>query len=60
MRGVGHDSASLAGGDSASLAGPTAKRALLAHATTLDPLAYVLDIGPPGTGLGCSWHRPRC
>jgi hypothetical protein len=26
----------------------------------LDPLAHILDVGPPNTGLGSSWHRRRC
>jgi hypothetical protein len=26
----------------------------------LDPLAHILDIGPPSTGLRSSWHRRRC
>jgi hypothetical protein len=29
---------------------------ILAIAATLDPLAHILDISPPGAGLGCSWH----
>jgi hypothetical protein len=28
--------------------------------TALDPLAHILDVGPPSTGLGSSWHRQRC
>jgi hypothetical protein len=30
---------------------------VLTGAATLDPLAHILDVGPPGAGLGSSWHR---
>jgi len=29
----------------------------LTLAATFDPLAHILDVGPPLAGLGCSWHR---
>jgi hypothetical protein len=35
-------------------------RALLSISAALDPLAHILDIGPPSTGLRSSWHRRRC
>jgi hypothetical protein len=36
------------------------RRAPLNIPTALDPLAHILDFGPPSTGLGSSWHRRRC
>jgi hypothetical protein len=33
--------------------------AALTVSAALDALAHVLDIGPPSTGLGSSWHRRR-
>jgi hypothetical protein len=35
-------------------------RTPLSIPTALDPLAHILDFGPPSTGLGSSWHRRRC
>jgi hypothetical protein len=35
-------------------------RTPLSIPTALDPLAHILDVGPPSTGLGSSWHRRRC
>jgi hypothetical protein len=35
-------------------------RAPLSISAALDPLAHILDVGPPSTGLGSSWHRRRC
>jgi hypothetical protein len=34
--------------------------AALIDTPALDPLVHVLEIGPPGTGFGSSWHRRRC
>jgi hypothetical protein len=34
-------------------------RAPLSIPAALDPLAHILDFGPPSTGLGSSWHRRR-
>jgi hypothetical protein len=41
----------VAGGDAAL------DHTALASAATLDPLAHVLNVGPPRAGLDCSWHR---
>jgi hypothetical protein len=38
---------------------PTDRLAALTGAATFDPFAHILDIGPPDTGLGSSWHRTR-
>jgi hypothetical protein len=35
-------------------------RAPLSIPAALDPLAHILDVGPPSTGLGSSWHWQRC
>jgi hypothetical protein len=35
-------------------------RTPLAIPAALDPLAHILDVGPPSTGLRSSWHRRRC
>jgi hypothetical protein len=35
-------------------------RAPLSIPAALDPLAHILDVGPPSMGLGSSWHRRRC
>jgi hypothetical protein len=35
-------------------------RTPLSIPAALDPLAHILDVGPPNTGLGSSWHRRRC
>jgi hypothetical protein len=47
------------GGDGrcAGVGGSPNRSPILAGTATLDPLAHILDVGPPGAGLGSSWHQ---